>query len=83
MATIFNIFFVLLTKSFQKEFSFEFLNINIIFWQKNWHLKKKLINNAFLCKLYPKHPLQALSPTSFLYNKHFLLVLLFYNLLIL
>jgi hypothetical protein len=45
--------------------------------------KKNLISNTFLCKLYPKHPLQALSQTSFLYNKHFLLVLLFYNLFIL
>ncbi len=83
MATILNIFFGLSAKSFQEEFDFEFLNINITFWKKNWHLKKKLINNTFLYKLYPKHPLQALSPTSFLYNKHSLLVMLFYNLFIL
>jgi hypothetical protein len=51
---------------------------------KNFSIeKKKLINNAFLCKFYPKHPLQPLSQTSFLYNKHSLLVLLFYNLFIL
>jgi hypothetical protein len=34
-------------------------------------IKKKLISNAFLCKLYPKHPLQALSLTSFFCNKAF------------
>jgi len=46
-------------------------------------VKTKLISNTFLCKLYPKHPLQALSQTYFLYNKHSLLILLFYNLFIL
>jgi hypothetical protein len=45
--------------------------------------KKNLINNAFLWKFYPQYPLQALSQTSFLYNKHSLLILLLYNLFIL
>jgi hypothetical protein len=28
-------------------------------------IKKKLINNTFLCKFYSKHPLQVLFQTSF------------------
>jgi hypothetical protein len=50
------------------------LNFNVTFWQKIWHLKKKVDQQHI--------SLQAFSQTSFLYNKYSLLILLFYNLFI-